>query len=148
MNDIITTALWLRGIERLAIIAGGVCCIVLGGMLYKWGVFDRMSIKASGQEGDQRKFSFSLQDASPGIVCCILGVVLLAISMWRSLELTVPDIKDSKGVTVVFGSANSQERVSQMEGVLRTIVQYESSPSENEFQNIKSSASAALGRGK
>ena len=72
----------VRGIERTAIVFGGIVSIVLGTLLFKWGIRGKQS--ASGGLGD---FKFHIGNAAPGTMLALFGMAILCMSLFMRIEI-------------------------------------------------------------
>jgi len=73
----------LRGIERIVIEIGGITSIVMGTLLYKWGVKGREEVDAEGLG-----FAFKLRNAAPGTVLAFFGMSILVVGLRSPLEFS------------------------------------------------------------
>jgi hypothetical protein len=71
-----------RGFERLMIEAGAICCVVLGGLLFRWGIQGSSNI---GGEGPG--FKLRLDSVAPGSVLALFGMSVMAIALFRPVEV-------------------------------------------------------------
>lgn len=80
-----------RGIERLVIEVGAVTAIIMGTLLYRWGVQGQQQIEASGSG-----FAFALKNAAPGSILATFGMTVLVVGLIRPVE-----IREATGETQV-----------------------------------------------
>jgi hypothetical protein len=71
-----------RGAERLLIEVGGLTTIVLGTLLYRWGIRSPQQLEASGSS-----FSFALKNAAPGSVLALFGMTVLVVGLMRPVDI-------------------------------------------------------------
>ena len=71
----------VRGLERLLLSLGGFFSILLGTALFKWGIFDKTTLFA-----DAGQWKAQIWNASPGLLFCLFGVVVLCYSLANPLE--------------------------------------------------------------
>jgi hypothetical protein len=71
-----------RGLERLMIEAGAICCVVLGGLLFRWGIQG-----ASNIGGEGAGFKLRLDSVAPGTVLGLFGMSVMGIALFRPLEI-------------------------------------------------------------
>ncbi len=83
----VQTLLYFRGIERLLIVAGAIACVVLGTLLFRWGVRGASSV---GAEGAGHKLQ--LTNAAPGTVLALFGMIVMLTGL---LTPTKIDLKNS-----------------------------------------------------
>jgi hypothetical protein len=86
-----------RGAERLLIEVGGLTTIVLGTLLYRWGIRSPQQLEASGSG-----FSFALKNAAPGSVLALFGMTVLVVGLLRPVE-----IKSSQEAETSISAARS-----------------------------------------
>jgi hypothetical protein len=88
-----------RGIERLVIELGAITTIVMGTLLYRWGIQGAQEVEASASG-----FSFKLKNAAPGSVLALFGMVVLVVGLRSPLELS----RTSQSTTQVQQGAKPQ----------------------------------------
>jgi hypothetical protein len=80
--EAIETILMMRGIERLVISAGGVAALVMGTLLYRWGVQGRTDVNAEGGG-----YSFKMVNAAPGGLLGLFGMCILVVSLRSTVSI-------------------------------------------------------------
>jgi hypothetical protein len=83
--ELLEQGLWMRGLERLLVVAGGITAIVVGALLYRWGVGGQASLSV---EHDRLKMQ--LLNASPGLFFGLFGSAILIWSLVSPLRYTSP----------------------------------------------------------
>lgn len=81
--DVIQTLVMFRGIERLIILLGAISTIILGALVFRWGVSGKASLIAEAKE-----FKFQLVNASPGILLALFGTVVLGYALYKNVSAT------------------------------------------------------------
>ena len=76
------TLILIRGLERLLATGGGIVALILGALLFRWGVSGEASLVA---QHDQTKLQ--LTNASPGILVALFGALLLGSSLFSPLRI-------------------------------------------------------------
>ena len=79
--DDLQLLLVFRGAERLLIEVGALTTIILGTLLYRWGVRSPQQLEASGSG-----FSFALRNAAPGSVLALFGMTVLVVGLTRPID--------------------------------------------------------------
>ena len=92
-----------RGAERLLIEVGGLTTIVLGTLLYRWGIRSPQQLEASGSG-----FSFALKNAAPGSVLALFGMTVLVVGLMRPV-----DIKTSQASETSISAATTDTAATQ-----------------------------------
>jgi tetratricopeptide (TPR) repeat protein len=72
------------GLYRLAIIAAGLTSIVLGYLLFVKGVFPYADSTGSGFDASIAGTTFSLQNAAPGSLFALFGIIVTTVMIVRS----------------------------------------------------------------
>jgi hypothetical protein len=114
--ELLDSILLFRGIERMLVVLGGIASILVGAVLYKWGVAGEASLKL---ERDQVKFQ--LINASPGIFFALFGAAILVWSLVQPFSYKVasgPASHTSERGDVEIVYAQSVER---LEGFLQKV---------------------------
>lgn len=72
----VQTLLLFRGVERLLVVMGAIACIVLGTLLFRWGVRGTSSVgaEAAGQK-------IQLTNAAPGTILALFGMVVMLTAL-------------------------------------------------------------------
>ena len=66
----------IRGIERIIIQCGGLLLVVLGILLFKWGITEKSSLTIK-----RKGFKFQLLNATPGVLLALFGTVVFIIGI-------------------------------------------------------------------
>jgi hypothetical protein len=96
-----------RGVERLLIEIGGVTTIVMGTLLYRWGVRRPQQLEAAGSG-----FSFALKNAAPGSVLALFGMSVLLVGLSRPLDVRTSESSYSPATEDPTGPSGKQGAVS------------------------------------
>ena len=80
-----------RGIERILIELGAITTIVLGTLLYRWGVQGPPKAGGGDVEASGAGFAFKLTNAAPGSVLAAFGMIVLSVGMASPLKLSRKD---------------------------------------------------------
>jgi hypothetical protein len=112
--ELLEQGLWMRGLERLLVVAGGIAAIVIGALLYRWGVGGQASLSV---EHDRLKMQ--LLNASPGLFFGLFGSAILIWSLvspfsYRPLANDSDTPLPGKGPQVVYGArADALQRLAE-----------------------------------
>jgi len=82
----------MRGLERLIIQAGAIVLVVVGALLFKWGISGAASLSAEG-----RGIRFSLLNAAPGLFFALFGMAVMGVGTWRQLTYDSIVLDATKG---------------------------------------------------
>jgi len=74
-----------RGVERMIIELGGIAAMVMGTLLYRWGIKGPQDVEASGAG-----FTFKLGNAAPGSVLALFGMWILLNGLSHPLQISFP----------------------------------------------------------
>jgi len=139
--------IYYRGIERILSTLSGLVAIVLGGLLYKWGIFDKTEVNL---QGGKLAPSVVLKNASPGVIFCLFGMVLLAYGIGTQAVIdedvkhvgqTLNEVSKPTGHVVITYSQQDKEN---LESFLDSFSKYRTAPPESEFKNLQDSAKRYL----
>lgn len=129
------TLLLLRGMERIVIATGGIVALLLGALLFRWGVSGSASLKARREETE-----LQLINASPGIFFALFGAVILVWGLANPFSYDLPPRQgadssataaagppatESPGGRVVYG-----DEVDRLEGLIEDLLRLDPSQSE------------------
>jgi hypothetical protein len=73
-----------RGSERLLIIIGGIVAMILGTILFRWGVTGQTDASVAGPS-----FNLSVKNAAPGTIFMLFGTAILIAGMISPVKLNV-----------------------------------------------------------
>ena len=123
--------LFARGLERVVIAAGGITAIVLGALLFRWGVSGTASLKV---QRDQLKVQ--LLNAAPGVFFSLFGAGVLVWSLSNPLGYYPPPPPGSSGMQVTHG--NSRQAIDNLlEDLLRLDAAMAGSPLKAQLERIQ-----------
>lgn len=71
-----------RGLERIIIQLGGITLVILGFLLYKWGVTGKASLSV-----ERSGVRFQLLNGAPGLFFALFGAAILCLGIYMQLEL-------------------------------------------------------------
>jgi|GEM_PF-7040715 len=140
--SIVSEVIHYRGIERIIVAIGSVVMIVLGGLLYKWGILDKTDMKVAG---GKLGFGIALRNASPGVLFCLFGFLAFYWSLSRQVivEQEAKDLgKSIKQVNENIKVTYDEEKVAGVNDFLDKVTATDSPPSKEQFDNMKSEANA------
>ncbi len=112
-TEVLENAVLFRGIERSLVVIGGIACIVVGAILYKWGVAGDASLKL-----EQDKLKFQLLNASPGLFFGLFGVAVLLYSLANPFSYKPPAPTGGSSPPSAGAELNYARRVGRLEGFL------------------------------
>jgi len=117
--DGLEALLFARGLERVAIVLGGITAIVLGALLFRWGVSGAASLKV---QHDQLKVQ--LLNAAPGVFFAFFGAGVLLWGLNNPLDYQLPAAETGgegaayQGLQLTYG-ASRQAINSLLDDLLR-----------------------------
>lgn len=95
----VQTLIYFRGIERLLIVSGAIACVVLGTLLFRWGIRGTTSF---GAEGAGNKIQLS--NAAPGTILALFGMIVMVVSIASPFKI---DVKAPPASPVTEATSNA-----------------------------------------
>lgn len=83
--DMDQTLVMARVVERIIIELGAIAAMVMGVLLYRWGIKGRSDLSAEG-EG----FTFKMTNAAPGALLAFFGMAILIVGLRSPVHVTEP----------------------------------------------------------
>jgi hypothetical protein len=86
---------WFRGIERMLIVSASILSLVLGALLFKWGIFVPSNFSI-GTEGGEKvgKFKLTFDNAAPGTLFALFAAFVLCVSLFSPATREQSSTKD------------------------------------------------------